>query len=96
MAEVYGPMGRDVTSVVELFKASLSPQLFELDPLLPGTSWREEVRDKQIHVHCVLKGMVAEYRAKINKVASKREGQLPRYNMPYIFYVVKNFECAKQ
>ncbi|KAK3775421.1 hypothetical protein RRG08_014764, partial [Elysia crispata] len=43
LAEVYGPMGRDVTSVVELFKASLAPQLYELDPLLPGTPWREEL-----------------------------------------------------
>ncbi|GFO10839.1 fatty-acid amide hydrolase 1 [Plakobranchus ocellatus] len=43
LAEVYGPMGKDVKSVVELFKASLTPQLFELDPLLPGTTWKEEI-----------------------------------------------------
>ncbi|RUS74468.1 hypothetical protein EGW08_017767 [Elysia chlorotica] len=43
LAEVYGPMGRDVTSVVELFKASLTPKLYELDPLIPTTPWREEL-----------------------------------------------------
>lgn len=39
----FGPLARDVESLVIMMKALLVPYMFELDPCLPPVPFREEV-----------------------------------------------------
>ncbi|XP_059159535.1 fatty-acid amide hydrolase 1-like [Physella acuta] len=43
IAEMYGPMGRDVDAVLAFMRAMLSPKVCTFDPLLAPVLWREEL-----------------------------------------------------